>query len=249
VTATIEQPCRMLPWDTGFFGVRVATVDAQTLTDDSLRDINAFCTANAVECLYFRARPDDAATVRLAEASGFHLVDVRLTSERLTPYPGTPGEGRGGGSAPIRAATTLDLPFLAPIARLSHTDTRFYYDPRFPRAKCDQLYETWITNAVTGQALTVLVATDAQDHPIGYVTCDGRADSSVGSIGLIAVSGEHQGKGLGKLLVNSALDWFARNGRKSVSVVTQGRNLAAQRLYGRCGFIARDLQLYYHRWF
>lgn len=249
MTAASIQPCRMLPWDSQFFGIRAATVDAQTLTDESLRAIDAFCATNAVDCLYFRARPDDAASVRLAETNGFHLVDVRLTSERPAPSPGTPGEGRGGGFEPIRAATTNDVPFLTPIARLSHTDTRFYYDPRFPREKCDELYETWITNAVTGQSLTVLVATDAQDQPIGYVTCDGRADSNQGSIGLIAVSGEHQGKGLGKLLVNSALDWFARNGRKTVSVVTQGRNLAAQRLYGRCGFIARDLQLYYHRWF
>lgn len=248
MTAGAEQPCRMLDWDSGFFGVRVAAVNEQTLNDDSLRAIDAFCESNAVDCLYFRARPEDAATVRLAETNGFHLVDVRLTFERPAPAPGTPGEGRGGGSAPTRAATANDLPFLTPIARLSHTDTRFYYDPRFPREKCDDLYETWITNSVTGQALTVLVATDAQDHPIGYVTCDGRADSNQGSIGLIAVTGERQGKGLGKLLVNSALDWFTRNGRKTVSVVTQGRNLAAQRLYGRCGFIARDLQLYYHRW-
>jgi dTDP-4-amino-4,6-dideoxy-D-galactose acyltransferase len=242
VTAASIQPCRILPWDSQFFGVRIGTVDAQTLTDESLRAIDAFCAAERVACLYFRARPDDAATIRLAEANGFHLADVRLTFERAAPSPSS-------AAASLRAATVEDLPFLRPIARVSHTDTRFYYDPRFPREKCDELYETWITNAVTGQALTVLVATDAEDRPIGYVTCAGQADNTQGSIGLIAVSVEHQGKGLGKLLVNSGLDWFARNGRKTVNVVTQGRNLAAQRLYGRCGFIARDLQLYYHRWF
>jgi len=32
-------------------------------------------------------------------------------------------------------------------------------------------------------------------------------------------------------------------------VVTQGRNLAAQRLYQRNGFVTASLQLWYHRWF
>jgi hypothetical protein len=31
--------------------------------------------------------------------------------------------------------------------------------------------------------------------------------------------------------------------------VTQGRNLAAQRLYQRTGFLIRDLQLWYHKWY
>jgi hypothetical protein len=32
-------------------------------------------------------------------------------------------------------------------------------------------------------------------------------------------------------------------------VVTQGNNLAAQRLYQTCGFLSRDLQLWYHKWY
>jgi hypothetical protein len=34
-----------------------------------------------------------------------------------------------------------------------------------------------------------------------------------------------------------------------VNVVTQGRNSKAQRLYERCGFLTRSVQLWYHRWF
>ena len=34
-----------------------------------------------------------------------------------------------------------------------------------------------------------------------------------------------------------------------VQVVTQGRNVRAQRVYQRCGFVSAQLQLWYHRWF
>jgi hypothetical protein len=31
--------------------------------------------------------------------------------------------------------------------------------------------------------------------------------------------------------------------------VTQGKNIAAQRLYQKNGFLIRDLQLWYHKWY
>jgi hypothetical protein len=34
-----------------------------------------------------------------------------------------------------------------------------------------------------------------------------------------------------------------------MTVVTQGRNRGAQRLYQQCGFLSRDLQLWHHKWY
>jgi dTDP-4-amino-4,6-dideoxy-D-galactose acyltransferase len=49
--------------------------------------------------------------------------------------------------------------------------------------------------------------------------------------------------------VNASLGWFAQHGCDRVQVVTQGRNLAAQRLYQRAGFLTADLKLWYHKWY
>jgi RimJ/RimL family protein N-acetyltransferase len=46
-----------------------------------------------------------------------------------------------------------------------------------------------------------------------------------------------------------ALQWFADQGMDSMEVVTQGRNVAAQRLYQKCGFATKEVQLWYHHWF
>ncbi len=82
----------------------------------------------------------------------------------------------------------------------------------------------------------------------GYVT--GKiAGQGVGQIGLLAVGERARGRGLGQALLGSAGRWFLAQGVEEVRVVTQGRNLVAQRLYQRVGFRTASLQLWYHKWF
>ena len=50
-------------------------------------------------------------------------------------------------------------------------------------------------------------------------------------------------------LIAAAMEWFGTEGALEVDVVTQGRNLAAQRLYQRNGFVTRRFELLYHKWF
>ena len=242
---TDSDPCLMLPWDSKFFGINIARVKGDLLRADSSAQIDSWCKANGVKCLYFAARSDDAETVLHAERIGYHLVDVRMTFEhRKTPAPMRP-------ELPdrfrIRRATPQDIPRLRQIAHSSHIDTRFFYDSHFPRQLCHSLYETWIQSSCDGFAQWVLVGEQAESLG-GYLSCHVTKDGK-GSIGLMAVDASHQGKGLGSALVASALAWFAEQGVRQVSVVTQGRNVAAQRLYVRGGFIPSKLELYYHRWY
>jgi dTDP-4-amino-4,6-dideoxygalactose transaminase len=256
--------CELLPWDSKFFGIRIARVRADVLTPESCGAIERWCGANEVRCLYFTARSDDARTVALAEAHGYHLADIRMTFERGFVSAGGSGQ-TGASSSPtipsakadptnpsrrvrIRPATGDDLPELRRIARASHTDTRFFYDEHFPLERSLSLYETWIQASFEGFAQAVLVAEDA-GRVCGFITCHRAKDAEAGSIGLIAVEAQRQGKGVGRALVEAAEAWLNDGKVKRVSVVTQGRNVAGQRLYARCGFIPRKLELYYHRWF
>jgi ribosomal protein S18 acetylase RimI-like enzyme len=49
-------------------------------------------------------------------------------------------------------------------------------------------------------------------------------------------------------LTEAALAWFCAQGLQRAQVVTQGRNIAAQRLYQKCGFRTGEIALWYHRW-
>ena len=234
-----EEPCRFLAWDSEFFGRRIARVTVPHVDEDLVKRILDWGRTHDIECLYFLAQ-GDAATVRAIETHGFHLVDVRVTLEQLI---GTLSDPPTNFVRPVCAA---DINALRAIARVSHRDSRFYHDDEFPRGRCDALYETWIENSCRGWADAVLVA-ECDDHPAGYVSCHRRLPD-LGQIGLFAVAETFRGRGVGRALVRAALHWFAGAGLRTVTVVTQGRNADAQRLYQRCGFFTRSVELWYHRW-
>jgi ribosomal protein S18 acetylase RimI-like enzyme len=83
---------------------------------------------------------------------------------------------------------------------------------------------------------------------VGYVTCHADYEASEGSIGLIAVSEHARSSGLGSALTRAAISWCHASGLERTTVVTQGRNVAAQRTFQRTGFITSSTSLWFHRW-
>lgn len=232
--------CEYLDWDSAFFGFRVARLAEGRLTADRAASAIDWCEANRIDCLYFLAPSADAETAAIAQSAAFQFVDIRVTLERCLP-------AEDGNTSAVRAFQVSDGDRLRSIASACHGDSRFYHDPRFPRSSCDLLYATWIERSFNGWADAVLVA-DSGGEPAGYISCH-LSPSGVGSIGLVGVDREFQGRGLGGQLIDASLGYFHRNGMKQATVVTQGRNILSQRLFQRRGFLTRSVQLWYHRWF
>jgi GNAT superfamily N-acetyltransferase len=240
-----KEVCRILDWDCDFFGFRIAHASVNRLTSESVKSIIDWCQFHKIDCLYFLADATDPITVRLAEKNGFRFMDIRLTFENrdinktVVDHDSIPGA--------IRPCTSRDIPMLRPIARSSFRFTRFYYDENFPDYRCDDLYEIWTEKSCNGFADAVLVA-EIQGQVAGYISCHLK-NRDEGQIGLVGVDGKWQGRGVGQALVNQSLIWFVGLGVRKVRVVTQGRNCQAHRLYQRCGFLTRSVELWYHKWF
>lgn len=241
----VDDLCYYLDWDSDFFGYRIARVAVHRLTHETIGPIVEWCTLHDIDCLYFLGEVTDAQTVSLAEDNGFRLVDIRVTLEKQNLDLPVITESLPGGV--IRQSTPSDIPMLRSIAAVSHRDTRFYYDPNFPISLCSRLYETWIEKSCNGNADLVLVA-EIEGMPVGYISCHLLSQVS-GRLGLVGVNADYHGRRLGQSLVNASLRWFVERGRARVTVVTQGRNCRSQRLYQRCGFLTKSIQLWYHRWF
>ena len=239
-----ESCCEFLPWDTDFFGCRIGRVRNDTLVKEQVLQIDEWSRDNHIRCLYFLARPDDPATIRIAETHGFGLVDVRLTLERRV--------------RPSDAATCRQLPSDAVIGRLGRRTSRACRGSPAQRTAIRVSSTMLISRALgwknsirsgsllecEGRAQKVFVAAGPAGQPLGYISCHLESSQNKGQIGLVGVAHEARGKGLGSSLVLAALDWFAAQGAKDLAVVTQGRNVACStsipelRLSDRpdCGF-------------
>ena len=242
----LNQPvCQFLEWDSQFFGVRIARALDGRLTPDLAQAVLNWCCENRIKCVYFLADSDDPATIRLAEANLFQLMDNRVTLTAKIGLPEPPGvmDQR----LIIKPVEYAEMAALRQIARMSHRMTRFYVDTRFPPKRADALYETWLTQCCDNEAARVLVA-HQNGEIAGYIGCVNNGSPS-GQIALLAVAQAFQGQGIGRALVAAGLQWFQGERLERVSVVTQARNIAALRVYEQNGFMVSQVQFWYHRWF
>ena len=69
---------------------------------------------------------------------------------------------------------------------------------------------------------------------VGYI--EGESQVTLAHINRIAVHPRYQGRGVGALLLQDALDGFWRLGAERVTLNTQSDNDSSQRLYHRFGF-------------
>jgi len=243
-----DVPCQFLPWDSDFFGRRIARANFSRLTQKLIEDVYAWCEEHSIECLYLLADADDPDTIRLAEDHTFRLVEVRVTMERWLKDWNPTSRPKASAAVRVRPATEADIPVMRLTARNSYVDSRFYFDTCFPESLCQEYYATWIENSVKGYADMVLVA-EAGGKYFGYITGKLEKEHLHAQFVLIGVEENARRFGVGQELFRCGLDWFVNHGAEYVWVATQGRNLSAQRLIYRDGFLTRQVQLYYHKWF
>lgn len=237
-------PCQLLPWDSDWFGFPVARVHGDTLSAARAQAIDDWCRHQQVRCLYFLARADDPATAQVAQAAGYLLADIRVTLDRDLASGAQPPPPS------VRLATVNDLPELKKLAAGGFRDSRFYFDGNFPVEHVDALFERWVERALEqGTNQQALVATAPEGQLTGFCVLGIEPGKRTSDIGLFGVAPAARGQGVGRHLLTATFQHLASAGVPHVTVVTQGRNISAQRLYQRAGFLTKSVQLYYHKWF
>lgn len=231
---TPTDPCILLEWDSAFFDMRLARV-----VSDDLGEVRRWCADHDIDGVYLLIDSAQLDLIHSAERHGFHLVDVRVTLDRVLDAADVPIDDR------VRPATIEDIPALESIARVNYEMTRFSVDPHFSRHRVQEMYAHWIAKSVNGDADITWVTYDAQVIT-GYLSCI--LHETDGQIGLVGVDPAYQHRGVGSVLVSAGLHWFAERGAQRISVVTQGRNIAAHRLYQKHGFRTASVMLWYHWW-
>jgi dTDP-4-amino-4,6-dideoxy-D-galactose acyltransferase len=238
------EPPRLAPleWDTRHFGFPVARIEDTGDAPGALDAVLDRARATGVRLVYWNAPlgidpPDDV----LARYCGA-LVDRKQTLTR--PLDGS--VPRAWDDALVRVWPKGPAPdALVRLALASGERSRFRVDPRFPPPLFEELYTQWIERSTNGAiADAVLVAADP--HPLGLITV--AVKDAVGHIGLLAVDERARGRGLGADLLVAAHAFMVSRGCSGASVVTQGDNEPALRLYGRAGYRTAARTDVYHFW-
>lgn len=82
----------------------------------------------------------------------------------------------------------------------------------------------------------VLVAEDDDGTIVGYITTVTDEEAGIGRIPNLAVAPDTQGQGIGKKLINAAIDRFKETGMDLMKIETLATNEVGRALYPRFGF-------------
>lgn len=239
--ADVDAPGVILEWDSRFFGKRIGRVRSSCLTAAESKGIIEWGRDQHLDCLYYLADGAKPGAAMEAEKYGFQYMDMRVTLNRdLTR--GFPERA----NTEIRLAREGDLVQLKKMTHENHTISRFFADPHFDPQRSAQMYEIWIENDLRRTNGQLWVRT-IQDQAVAYTSVTLQGETA--EIGLVGVDSAHRRKGYGAELILWTLQQLSREGVKSVDVVTQGSNIAAQILYQKCGFLTKSIDLWYHKWF
>lgn len=230
--------CSLLEWDSNFFGYPVARLYERHVDADSLAEASDWCKAHAVRCLYYLAPAKHAPSLLAAQAAGMQFVDIRLTlTHKIVPRQSWTAR------EPISLATDTERAALVTFAPHLASVSRFYADPRFGTEAAARLYKAWFKKKADATWVARI-----PDGIGGGITCNIEPNGT-GAIDLLVVAPDNQEQGLGLALCISALRWFTRQNCTQVRVVTQGHNVASQRVYQQAGFVTHSVEIWFHKWF
>lgn len=238
------EPIERLAWDSDFFGFAVARVACAQADEASLDAALAACRTQRIRCAYLLLDAADAAASERAQERGFVVRDLRLELEQALGTGHAPDAPAG--AVAIGPARAGQRDALERIAREAFAQSRFFADPGFPRERCRELYAAFLRRGLDGAPERLTLASEDAG---GFVACHLDRERGVGTIELIAVAEDVRGGGVGRALVDAALATFADAGLARAEVVTQGANVASQRLYQHAGFRTSSARLWLHRWF
>jgi len=237
---------KILDWDTKFWGFRVAYLSCRCLTESIIYRVNQFIKLENVKLVEYLCNCHDSNSVKITAENSFIFADIRLSFEKRLLEKKNICLSE---EFIFSLANKKNIPALLEITKDLYLDSRYYYDENFDRNKASIFYQNWVEKAVLGtfDDECYCIFKKSTVTPIGFCTI--KYDVSQGaSIGLMGLSLEYQGRGLAQTLLNLVFNSLIDKSIDKISVVTQGRNFAAQRLYQRVGFLTKTTEIWYHKW-
>lgn len=232
-----------LEWDSDFFGYKIGRLIPERLSLDDAAELRREMSARGFRCVYAFLDNGGIDSVRAAAEGRMILSDIRIVYE-LDAERFFSARSSDPKIKLLDEPNAADLDILRKIAREISGVSRFSFDPLFA-PKAPAMYELWVENIVRDPQGAIIAARSG-DVVSGFIGCVSRGDEA--ELVLVGVDDAMRGAGLGGQLVFATTLYLLRRGAKKIRVKTQLRNLPANRLYQRNGFVVSDVKLIYHIW-
>lgn len=237
-----------LEWDSDFFCISVGSVRNKIASKSDLDSMLCDMRESNLNLVYVTLpmdRPD--LITRILRERGAILADTRAEMAIDLKRYHSPKAVIQSTDFILRTAENEDAASVSDLASFCFQGfTRFYRDPRLSDEKCDRLYRIWVERDIRKKE-NLSVICNCKGRLAGFCTADCTEDEGA-RIGLIGVTPDFRGLGLGQVLLKKAAGMLRGKGCKHLVAVTQLASVGAMRMYEKAGFLLRETSIMVHLW-
>lgn len=232
-----------LPWDSEFFQIKTGKIILDESGLQPLEEAFQVAKVRGYQLIYVLTASDFA-----FPDSFLHKWDGILADQKVTFSCADMTTGKLVNQVEIIPvnSTQVDIGQLKELALVSGQYSRFKIDKNFPEGSFERLYHTWIEKSVNREIASEVCVIRLLGKIRGMMTIAYMVGKVV--IGLIAVSPEVQGKGVGTDLLNFIKEECQKKSISCIEVTTQQYNQSACLFYKRNNFVIFRKQNIFHFW-
>lgn len=142
--------------------------------------------------------------------------------------------------------TAYDIQDIYHLAFESGKHSRFLLDKKFSPQKFKELYKLWVDNSISNNFADDVLLYKYEGKTVGLLTY--KTIEKEAFVGLIAVSSEHQGKGIGGIMLKHLETVLYAKGIYSLTIPTQDQNQQACYFYNKIGYSISKKTYIKHYW-
>jgi GNAT superfamily N-acetyltransferase len=142
--------------------------------------------------------------------------------------------------------TDYEIQEVYELAYESGKQSRFLLDKNFEPEKFKEMYRLWIDNSISTNFADDVLLYKHEGKTVGLLTY--KTIEKNAFVGLIAVSYEHQGKGIGGIMLKHLETVLYAKGIYNLTIPTQDQNKQACYFYNKIGYSISEKTYIKHYW-
>ena len=222
---------KKLDWDSNFFGLQIAEylIDNQKIKSFEISYDLIYVLADTENNSNFKGYNQTYKETKVVYIKN-ELTYNEINAENLLSF----------------SSTLFSRDELYNLSFESGKYSRYNCDKKFTKEQFENLYKKWIDNSLDLNFANDVLVYVEEKKILGFVTY--KISNKEGSIGLIAVLPNQQGKGIGKKLIQFVENKLTESNIQILKISTQKENIEACSFYEKLGYEIKDSIIIKHFW-